>query len=178
MERKKAGLLGALAGVAALGGTAAQAASHDAVMPPEPVAVTSYSDLLRPIPNAVEALKVHNAELMERANNAPAGVEQVQWYGEGDGYRLITTITITITITTTTTTTITIITTSITPHPRRLSWRRRTLPLCRRPSSSRRNGKLALVVCCPVPGPGSAKNAAVGAVKNSFGRRDPPRVLA
>ena len=82
MERKTVGLLGALAGVA-LGGTSAQAASHGAVMPPEPLAVTSYSDLLRPVPNAVEALKAHNAELMERANNAPAGVEQVDWYEEG-----------------------------------------------------------------------------------------------
>ena len=141
MERKTAGLLGALAGVAALGGTSAQAASHVAAMPPEPLAVTSYSDLLRPIPNAVEALKAHNAELVERANNAPAGVEQVEWYEP---------TTITITTTTTTTTITTIITTSITPRsitppPRRLSWRRRTLPLCRRPSSSRRNGKLALV---------------------------------
>jgi len=86
MERKTAGLLGALAGVAALGGTAAQAASRDAVMPPEPLAVTSYSDLLRPIPNAAEVLKAHNAELMERANNAPAGVEQVEWYEDGYGH--------------------------------------------------------------------------------------------
>lgn len=84
MERKTAGLLGALAGVAALGAGSAQAASHAAVMPPAPLAVTSYSDLLRPVPNAVEALKAHNAELAEQASKEP--VEQVQWYPEGDGY--------------------------------------------------------------------------------------------
>ncbi len=113
MERKTAGLLGALAGVAALGGASAQAATHVAAPPPEPLAVTSYADLLRPIPNAVEALKASNAALVEQARNAPAKLEQADW-GE-------MTITITIIITTTTITTITTIITNITRRPRRQS---------------------------------------------------------
>ncbi len=81
MERKTAGLLGALAGVAALGGTSAQAASR-AVPPAEPMAVSSYADLLQPVPNAVEALRAHNAALMEQTRNAPPMLEQVQWGGD------------------------------------------------------------------------------------------------
>ncbi|MDE2318114.1 MAG: hypothetical protein KGK02_00275 [Rhodospirillales bacterium] len=79
MERKTAGLLGALAGLATLGGTGAQAAT-DATLKPEPLAVTSYADLLRPIPDAAAALQIHNAELMARAANAPVA-EQVDWNG-------------------------------------------------------------------------------------------------
>ena len=53
-------------------------------MPQEPLSVTSYSDLLQPIPNATEALKAHNAELMEQARNAPARMERVQWYRDDE----------------------------------------------------------------------------------------------
>jgi hypothetical protein len=79
MERKTAGLLGALAGLATLGATSAQAAT-DAAAQPEPMAVTSYADLLRPIPNATAALRSHNAEMMDQAGKAPVA-EQVDWPG-------------------------------------------------------------------------------------------------
>jgi hypothetical protein len=77
MERKTAGLLGALAGLATLGTTSAQAASNAAARP-DPVAVASYADLLKPVPDAVAALQAHNAA-MEQAANAP--VQQADWRG-------------------------------------------------------------------------------------------------
>jgi hypothetical protein len=81
MERKTAGLLGALAGFAALGSGQALAASHpgaDSGAPsPEPMQISSYSDLLRPIPNAVELLKAHDAALQERARNATSAIQLV-----------------------------------------------------------------------------------------------------
>ena len=83
MERKRAGLIGALAGLATMGSANAQAASHAGPMPPEPMQITSYSDLLRPVPNAVELLKAHDALLQERARNAK--VLPVQYY-EGDDH--------------------------------------------------------------------------------------------
>jgi hypothetical protein len=76
MERKT-GLIAALAGVAALGTSAAQAASP--TPPRESMAITSYADLLRPVPNAVEALKANDAVLREQARNAPAEVQQADW---------------------------------------------------------------------------------------------------
>ena len=78
MERKTAGLLGALAGLATMGATGAQAASQ---MTPAPLPIASYADLLRPVPNAVELLRAHDAELLEQARNAPARVQNVQYYG-------------------------------------------------------------------------------------------------
>jgi hypothetical protein len=74
MERKTAGLLGALAGLTAMGGGTALAAT-DTTLPPEPLQITSYSDLLRPIPNAVELLKAHNAAFQEQARSAPPVAE-------------------------------------------------------------------------------------------------------
>ncbi|WP_118184642.1 hypothetical protein [Paraburkholderia phosphatilytica] len=83
MERKIAGLLGTLAGLAtvgsAVGSTDAHAAGNAAATSQEPLAVNSYSDLLQPIPNAVEALKAHNAVLDEQARNALPEMEEVQW---------------------------------------------------------------------------------------------------
>lgn len=84
MERKTVTLLGALAGAAALGSTSAHAVSPAAATPQEPLAAMRYADLLQPIPNAVEALKASNAELAERARNAPAKVEQADWGGDDD----------------------------------------------------------------------------------------------
>ncbi|MDE2239399.1 MAG: hypothetical protein KGJ73_05650 [Rhodospirillales bacterium] len=81
MERKTAGLLGALAGLATLGGTAAQAATNVALTP-EPLAVTSYADLLRPIPNAAAALRMHDAEM---AQAKTPGAVKVDWNNNGDG---------------------------------------------------------------------------------------------
>ncbi len=83
MEFKTVSLLGALVGATA-GGASAQAASNDSILRPATLAVTSYADLLQPIPNAVEILRAHNAELTRRANSEPGGVERVQW-SEGEG---------------------------------------------------------------------------------------------
>jgi hypothetical protein len=64
MERKTANLLGALAGVAALGGAGgAQAAPTGHVS----LAAASYADLLAPVPNALDALRAHNAQLAAQA---------------------------------------------------------------------------------------------------------------
>ncbi|WP_298283401.1 hypothetical protein [Acidocella sp.] len=64
MERKTASLLGALAGVAALGGAGgAQAAPNGHVS----LAAASYADLLAPVPNALDALRAHNAQLAAQA---------------------------------------------------------------------------------------------------------------
>ena len=85
MERKTVGLLGALAGLATMGAAGAQAASHPGGEVPAPLPITSYSDLLRPVPNAVELLKAHDAELLEQARNAPARIVNAQYYeGYGD----------------------------------------------------------------------------------------------
>lgn len=56
MEKKIAGLLGAVAALGAL--TTAQAAPAPAALPTDPLQANSYSDLLEPIPNAVAVLKV------------------------------------------------------------------------------------------------------------------------
>ncbi len=85
MKRRKAGLVGALAGLAAMGGASAQAASHTGAMPPEPMQITSYSDLLRPVPNAVELLRAHDALLRARAGEMQARGMNVQYY-EGDDH--------------------------------------------------------------------------------------------
>ena len=82
MERKTTGLIAALAGVAALGTSGAQAAPHPAE-PASFLAVTSYADLLQPIPNAMEALKASNAVLQEQAGAASAKLQQADW-GGGD----------------------------------------------------------------------------------------------
>ena len=81
MERKTTGLIAALAGMAALGTGGAQAASQPAA--PEPMAISSYADLLRPIPNPVETLKASDAVLREQARNAPAKLQQADWGGDG-----------------------------------------------------------------------------------------------
>jgi hypothetical protein len=54
MEKKIAGLLGAVASLSTM--TAAQAAAPTSVM--DPLQANSYYDLLEPIPNAAAALKV------------------------------------------------------------------------------------------------------------------------
>lgn len=59
MDKKIAGLLGAVAGLATAG--AAQAAIEPAPNASEALHVSSYADLLTPVPNAVEALKADNA---------------------------------------------------------------------------------------------------------------------
>jgi hypothetical protein len=69
MEKKTAGLVGALAGLASMG--VAQAASHPAPPPAPIMQAASYADLLKPIPNAAEVL---------RKAQAQPGVEEAQYY--------------------------------------------------------------------------------------------------
>ncbi len=69
MDKKIAGLLGAVAGLATIG--AAQAAVEPAPGPSE--AASSYADLLAPVPNAVAALKADN---QARSQN----IELAQYY--------------------------------------------------------------------------------------------------
>ena len=60
MDKKIAGLLGAAAALTTMAG--AQAAT---VQPTGPAPVTSYRDLLDPVPNAVPMLQADNARLAE-----------------------------------------------------------------------------------------------------------------
>src|ERR1700761_8466372 len=75
MDRKIAGLLGAAAAVATVGG--AQASTAPAQAPNDPLAARSYADLLAPIPNATEALIADNARLEAKP---PEGVQLAQYY--------------------------------------------------------------------------------------------------
>ncbi len=78
MEKKTAGLLGAIAGMATMG--SAQAAINPASAA-TPMQASSYAELLTPIPNAVAILQASNAE----SGQAAAHVELAQYYGNG-GY--------------------------------------------------------------------------------------------
>ena len=75
MDKKIAGLLGAVAGVATLGG--AQAAPAPTANTPAPAA-TSYADLLAPVPNALAALKADDAARSQTVN--VDGVQLAQYY--------------------------------------------------------------------------------------------------
>lgn len=76
MEKHAAGLLGALAGLASMG--TAQAALP-ATAPAQVMQVSTYAELLSPIPNAASLLASSNAEL---AANPPRIVE-TQYYQNG-----------------------------------------------------------------------------------------------
>ena len=65
MDKKIAGLLGAVAAVATIGG--AQASTGPAQTPNDSLSVQSYADLLTPISNATEALASDNARLDAKA---------------------------------------------------------------------------------------------------------------
>lgn len=71
MDKKIAGLLGAVAGLATM--SAAQAATEPASNPSEALQASSYADLLAPIPNAVEALKADNTARAQK-------IELAQYY--------------------------------------------------------------------------------------------------
>lgn len=71
MDKKLAGLLGAVAGLATI--SSAQAAPEPGATPSEALQASSYADLLAPIPNAVAALEADNAA---RAQN----LELAQYY--------------------------------------------------------------------------------------------------
>ena len=68
LDKKIAGMVGALAAVTPVAAMAA---------PADPMAAASYADLLKPIPNAVETLKASDATL--RAEDG-AKVEMAQYY--------------------------------------------------------------------------------------------------
>lgn len=77
MEKKTAGLVGAIAGLATFG--TAHAATQPVRMPAEVMQVSSYAELLTPIPNATELL---------RAANAEPRVIEAQYYNQGPpGYQ-------------------------------------------------------------------------------------------
>ena len=72
MDKKIVGLLGAAAAFTAVGGAHAGTA-----VVAEPLAATSYRDLLEPIPNAVALLKADDAA---RAQERPAQVQLAQYH--------------------------------------------------------------------------------------------------
>jgi hypothetical protein len=67
MEKTTVGLLGAVAGLAAMG--TAQAANAPAADPSEALQASSYADLLAPIPDAVALMRADDAM---RAQESPA----------------------------------------------------------------------------------------------------------
>jgi hypothetical protein len=75
MDKKIAGLLGAAAAVATVGG--AQASTAPAQTSDDALTARSYADLLTPIPNATEALTVDNARLQTKTSE---GVQLAQYY--------------------------------------------------------------------------------------------------
>src|ERR1700722_3386647 len=75
MDKKIAGLLGAAAAVATVGG--AQASTATAHAPNDLLTSRSYADLLAPIPNATEALIADNARLEAKPSE---GVQLAQYY--------------------------------------------------------------------------------------------------
>lgn len=74
MDKKIAGLLGAVAAVGALG--TAQASAAPAPTPTDVLKANSYADLLEPIPNAAAVLQA----LDEQAPAAEPKVQLAQWY--------------------------------------------------------------------------------------------------
>ena len=72
MDKKIAGLLGAVAAVTTMAG--AQAATQAPANPSSALRASSYADLLMPVPNAAEALVADN-ELLTQGAKRPAGVK-------------------------------------------------------------------------------------------------------
>ena len=79
MDKKIAGLLGAVAGIATVG--AAQASTEPTSTPSETTPARTYAELLAPIANPVEQLQ---ADDMAREQ---APVQTAQYYPYGYGYR-------------------------------------------------------------------------------------------
>lgn len=80
MEKTTAGLVGMIASLATMG--TAHAAGHPAQTPAEVMRVSTYAELLRPIPNAPELLRASNTELRQKAQARPLA-QEVQYYNEG-----------------------------------------------------------------------------------------------
>jgi len=81
MEKNTAGLVGVIASLATMG--TAQAA-HPEQTPPQAMQVSSYAELLKPIPNAAELLRASNAQLLQKAQ-ARVMVHEVQYYNYNQG---------------------------------------------------------------------------------------------
>lgn len=77
MDKKIAGLLGAVASVATLGGVAQ---ATPAVPANDQMAVRSYADLLAPVPNALEALKADNLAQANEPNGDEMQVAQYYYH--------------------------------------------------------------------------------------------------
>jgi hypothetical protein len=78
MDKKIAGLLGAVAGLATAGSAQAYTATPDGS---EVLQAASYADLLAPIANPVEALQADNAALAQKAAaEASQKTEEAQYY--------------------------------------------------------------------------------------------------
>jgi hypothetical protein len=77
MEKKTAVLIGGIASLATLG--SAQAAVDHGAEVARTMQVSSYSELLKPIPNAVELLKASNAEVLREAQEQMRA-RPVQYY--------------------------------------------------------------------------------------------------
>jgi hypothetical protein len=75
MEKKIAGLLGAVAGLATMSG--AQAAIPAASQAAEALHASSYADLLAPVANPVETLKADDAARLSQRNAEAEGSVQV-----------------------------------------------------------------------------------------------------
>jgi len=80
MDKKIAGLLGAVAGLATIG--PAQAAVNPTSDPAEALRAASYEDLLAPVANAATLLEADNAA-RARAAEATGGVKLAQAYYYG-----------------------------------------------------------------------------------------------
>lgn len=78
MDKKTAGLIGAIAGLATMGSV--QAVAQPAASQP----VSSYSDLLAPISNATELLRADDAARLQQSSNrgeeSTSGVVRAEWY--------------------------------------------------------------------------------------------------
>jgi hypothetical protein len=83
MEKSTAGLVGAIASLATMGtAQAAHPVQTPAHLMPQVMSVSSYAELLQPIPNAPDLLKASNAELLQKSE-AQARVQEVQYYNQG-----------------------------------------------------------------------------------------------
>jgi 4-hydroxyphenylpyruvate dioxygenase-like putative hemolysin len=82
MDKKIAGLASVLAV------SSVAAAAHAAVPAPATSRANAYAELVRPIPNAAEALKSADAAARDRTSreNGEATVQLAQYWGDGGGY--------------------------------------------------------------------------------------------
>ena len=82
MDKKIAGLLGAAAALTTMTGAQANPSQQSA-----PTAVTSYRDLLEPVPGAVELLKADDARLAAASEEGNVKLAQYYHHHHHHGYR-------------------------------------------------------------------------------------------